>query len=495
MSSASRKQSRCKKRPRPLTEAEVEDARAGPRDYWLTDAQRSRGTGRLALRVTRGGSKRFYFRYTQRDGTRVHVPIGTYSKTEQSDAFTFGQARDKATDYSKLLRGEAAGDLKEFLDRATRAATAQSIDAALTAEASAANTAAAAPLDESLRALLEAYVADRKDNKKPSARDAANIFKNHVYNAWPALAAAPAASITTQHVVAMLRAVTGAKHGRTAAKLRGYLRAAYAQALGSHTDASVPATIARFGLTTNPAAATKPLNQYNLKRTRTLDSRELGFFWGRLLARDDAAAQTLVIAVLLGGQRLAQLLRLRCTEVNLVDGTLLLHDPKGRRPEPRLHWLPITPAVRARLAPVVERSRAAGCDWVFSAALRRPTCVETLSEVVTEICAAMLEAEETGAKFEMRDLRRTAETRLGGLDVSRDTRAQIQSHGLFGVQENNYDQNKYLAQKREALELWARHLAKWEQEAAASCQPCAPTADGTTVTDLAAYRTRRQVGP
>jgi hypothetical protein len=44
------------------------------------------------------------------------------------------------------------------------------------------------------------------------------------------------------------------------------------------------------------------------------------------------------------------------------------------------------------------------------------------------------------------------------LGVSKDIRAQIQSHGLSGVQTRHYDRHDYLNEKREALLLWENYL-------------------------------------
>ena len=60
--------------------------------------------------------------------------------------------------------------------------------------------------------------------------------------------------------------------------------------------------------------------------------------------------------------------------------------------------------------------------------------------------------------FDVADLRRTAETMLAGLGISRDHRAVLLSHGLSGVQQAHYDRHDYLAEKRSALVLWEKHL-------------------------------------
>jgi integrase len=85
---------------------------------------------------------------------------------------------------------------------------------------------------------------------------------------------------------------------------------------------------------------------------------------------------------------------------------------------------------------------------------------ETLSVVVSEISAEMRKAKEAREDFELRDLRRTAETMLASLKVPSDVRAQLLSHGLGGVQNRHYDHHDYALEKKQALERWARHLTR-----------------------------------
>ena len=72
---------------------------------------------------------------------------------------------------------------------------------------------------------------------------------------------------------------------------------------------------------------------------------------------------------------------------------------------------------------------------------------------VSEIAAAM-----GGEPFDLRDIRRTVETMLAGMGVSRDIRAQLLSHGISGVQAQHYDRHDYLKEKHAALLKWERHL-------------------------------------
>jgi hypothetical protein len=69
----------------------------------------------------------------------------------------------------------------------------------------------------------------------------------------------------------------------------------------------------------------------------------------------------------------------------------------------------------------------------------------------------VVEAMETAGELEKGpftpgDLRRTVETRLAAAGIAKDVRAQLQSHGLGGVQDRHYDRHDYLPEKRAALE-------------------------------------------
>ena len=66
---------------------------------------------------------------------------------------------------------------------------------------------------------------------------------------------------------------------------------------------------------------------------------------------------------------------------------------------------------------------------------------------MADISTALVEARAVREPFQLRDLRRTCETMLAGLGVSSDIRAQLQSHGLGGVQNRHYDRHDYAPEK------------------------------------------------
>jgi hypothetical protein len=67
-----------------------------------------------------------------------------------------------------------------------------------------------------------------------------------------------------------------------------------------------------------------------------------------------------------------------------------------------------------------------------------------------------------GEGFDLKDIRRTCETMLVSLGVSKETRAQLLSHGIGGVQDAHYDRHSYIEEKRNALTLWEAKLSELE---------------------------------
>lgn len=422
------------------------------KDRWLSDGG-SRGSGRLVAKIGQCGPV-FYFVYQGAAGGRRFWPIGTYDPKGKRGRKTLQAARDEAARLSALHR-EIGRDLHDYFEEERGAQ-----EAARKAEAEGRRRAEAEAKRSSLRELLTAYVAHLERHGKQSAGDVRRIFAAHVYQAEPELAERRAAEIPVDDFVALIGKLTEAGKGRTAAKLRSYLRAAYSLAIKSKTDPAAPQALRTFGVQANPIASVGALSQFNKARDRHLSADELAAFLRRLDAVPAGVKKdALALCLLLGGQRPAQLLRLRPVDVDLAAGTITLHDPKGSRKQPRPHVLPLVGEAAAIMQRLTD-GLADDAPLVFSSDGKRGLRPETVSEIVTEIATAMLEADprEARERFELRDLRRTCETMLAALKVPSDVRAQLQSHGLGGVQARHYDRHSYADEKRAALVKWQRHL-------------------------------------
>jgi integrase len=324
--------------------------------------------------------------------------------------------------------------------------------------AKASQEAAAREADErsryTLRALAEAYAAhlDGK-GKARSAAATRSAFKCHVLN-HPEIADAPARDVTAHQVAALVRKVREAGKERAAGILRSYLSAAFNAAKRAPFDSAMPADLIPFAIEHNPvdsvpAIAVKAGN-------RTLSADELRAYIKAL--GDDLADRALRLALLAGGQRMAQLLRATVGDWNADTATLRLWDGKGKRSAAREHLLPLAPKAAAMVAALVERAEANESPWLFSTHGKVPMTFTTPGKRAAEIAAGM-----KGEPFDLRDIRRTCETMLAGMGISRDTRAQLLSHGISGVQAAHYDRHGYTDEKRAALVAWESRLDALEK--------------------------------
>lgn len=427
-------------------------AKAEGRDIWLSDPA-PRREGRLAVRCRPSGVRLLLYRYTSGNGERDALPLGPYDPAGVK-GLDLTAARARVGEWARLQRS-GIPDLRAHLDAEQRAQEAQ--DAA---ERTAAAEAQARATRGSLQALMDAYVAALTGRE--SQADARGLFRLHVTSPFPDVARTHAADIPATTLRDVLARLVDAEKGRTAAKLRAYLRAAYSTAMRADLDPTVPAAFGRFGITANPLDRLPSLAQFSRALDRALTLPELLAFWRRVVALQESAPRdALVAALLLGGQRPAQLLRVTAADVDVTAGTIALRDIKGRKRalNPRVHVLPIVD----ELVPVIRRRRSL-CDTadapLFSTSGKVPLRLETVAALVADIVIVMEQhGELERGRFTLRDLRRTAETHMAALGITSDIRAQIQSHGLGGIQQRHYDRHDYMPEKRAALDSWARRLS------------------------------------
>ncbi len=426
-----------------LTDARIRATKATGNDLWLTDDMHVRGAGRLVLRVKLGGSKLFYYRYTGTDGKRAHYAIGPYkSDGDGLASFTLDQARTRCAELVKIRTDQ--GDVHGYLEAEKRERARQRRE-----QAEAETQAALRAQSESFGRLLEFYIEHLKRAGKYSADEVRRTLRLHVLDLpeWQELMAKRAADIRPQDIRVIVRRMTDAGIRRQADKIRSYLRAAFS--LGAeHAET--------FCVEQNPVAAIKRVRGANQKGDRVLSADELRAFWQELESASPMVRDTLRLTIVLGGQRFAQLLRIRAQDVDLDARTVLLFDPKGMRESPREHLLPLTETAASLLARALAINGSA--PFVLSTDGRTPIHPSTLSALVHTLALRMVEKGSARAMFRGGDLRRTCETMHAALAISKDLRAQLQSHGLGGVQAAHYDRHDYLSEKRAALETWERRL-------------------------------------
>ena len=410
---------------------------------WDTDAPR------LAVRAT-AGAKSFIF----------EAKLG-----RQTIRRTIGDVKNWKLDGAR----EEARRLQTLVDKGTDPRELEREQAEAKARAKAAKQAATDDAEKrkryTLKALCEAYADLLEANgKAQSARQTRSIFKCHVLDAHPDIAALPAQDVTAHQIATMVRKVAEQGKDRTAGILRSYLSAAFNAARKSPFDAKLPSALIAYGIESNPV---EPVSTIAVRRgNHTLTAGELKAYMAAL-SDDDLPDLALKLALYAGGQRMAQLLRAKVGDYDEHTKALRLWDGKGKRSTPREHLLPLAPKAAVIVEKLAARAKALeeanarkeGREpgnsnlWLLSSQGKTPLADTTPGKRATAICKSM-----NGEAFDLRDLRRTCETMLAGMGISKDTRAQLLSHGLSGVQDAHYDRHGYIEEKRAALTAWEQRL-------------------------------------
>ncbi|WP_251473564.1 tyrosine-type recombinase/integrase [Stenotrophomonas lactitubi] len=415
-----------------------------PVGEWASDPA-PRGTGCLDVRKLAGGQLRFYYRYTKADGQRDRLLIGT--------GLALTAARESA---AALSRRYQAGD--------------RDLREAMAAEAAASDRAKADALAEATRrsgatlgALMMAYAQSLEDAGKVSAAATRASIKRHIEEPWPALWARPASEIELDDLLPILSRMVRGKKLREGGKIRSYLRAAYAAAIAAKQDAAAPDALRALNVSRNPARDLATLDS-GQPRDRVLSVAELRAYWRRIEAMPGRQGALLRFHLLTGGQRIAQLMRLKWSDhdhdADTGTGSVRLLDIKGRRRLPRVHLVPLLPQMAADLATLRgddddndEDDDGGARPHLFSlTAGKAPATYDKFRGIMDPVVADMVAAEELASPFTPGDLRRTVETRLAALGLSEEVRGHLQSHGLSGVQKRHYNFFEYDAEKRAAVE-------------------------------------------
>lgn len=418
-----------------ITVAKLRAAKPG---QWLTEKW-PKGEGTFQIRKLAKDKCVFYYRYTDAGGVQQRIALPRYNTEGQP--ISLAEARADAKGLARRYM-EGKRDLKQLIEyerqqreREFAAAAAHERAAQLTRE----NT---------LGRLLMAYCDHLEAQGKVSAKATRDALRRHVEAPFPALWRTPASEISPVDLTPILQRLVKANKLRTANKVRSYLRAAYAAACSAPLNARAAASLRDLKITTNPARDLGVVQGANQVREYALSLEELRAFWRRLETAEGAGAAIMRLYLLTGGQRFEQLSR--CTTEDISEGCLVMLDAKGRRSQPRRHLVPLLPEALQAMQDIAPNRM--GPYLISLSAGERPSNNRSVMKSISKITSAMLAAGELKKPVSFGVLRRTVETRLAAAGVSSDVRAQLQSHGLGGIQSRHYDRHGYLEEKQEALE-------------------------------------------
>jgi hypothetical protein len=384
----------------------------------------------FAVQTTYTGSKRFLLVYTAKaTGAKRRLVIGPYGPAPK---LSLSAGREQAKKLRAIV--ELGGD--PWLEASNRraAAEAKRVESRAT-----------------FGDLMNAYVELLRRARKPSANGVAREIRSSIQSPFQRLWKTPAIDISLDDLVPVLRRLTRASKWRQAEKTRSYIRAAYTAAAAARGKADASDLFAEFAKLSNIgrdlATIDRPKDVEDATSKRALTSPELAAYWRRIEAKEGVDGALLRAHLLTGAQRCTQLSRLAWRSVE--DGAITLLDGKGRRKKLRQHVVPLLDAA----AEAFRALRGAEGEFAFSLdGGKTGAGFHALRRKVAEVTEAMVEAGEVDRPFTPGELRITVETRLAAAGVPMEVRAQLQSHGLGGVQNKHYDKHDYFQEKRAALE-------------------------------------------
>lgn len=403
---------------------------------WMSERVRH-GHGALAFRALANGEIAVYFRY-QDEGRRRQINLGRFGADGSRGKLTLADARAKAGDLARRHADETVA-LREVLESESRAR----------------NAALRAATQGTFDQLLMAYCAALKVEGKQSAGQAVALFDKWVRKEFPHLLLRKAGHITHNDIMEILKGAVRANMTRTVNKLRSYLLAAFNRAITANGDPSLAVEVGSaatlYGIGINPVAATKRVRKFEKKNVgNKLNEEDIRHIWTALEDIPLEIRNFVRLNFRLAGQRIAQLMRLKGSDIDLANGTLCLWDTKGRRDEPRKHTLPIP---RQAVGLIEELLARHGNDYLFSKDGAKPLEPTSISNAMKEI-----RNNKTGSGIYARDLRTTAESRLSEMNIDPEIRGRLLSHGLTGLQYSHYDKGEYLPQLHQVLHQWNEWL-------------------------------------
>jgi integrase len=202
----------------------------------------------------------------------------------------------------------------------------------------------------------------------------------------------------------------------------------------------------------SPCAGVKPPSP-EIERDRVLEPGELALVW-RAAAEIGFPFGPVVRLLLLTAQRRAEVAGLRWGELDLGEAIWTL--PAARSKNRREHVIPLSPAAVEALSAL---PRFAESDFVFSAGKTAPSGYSVAKKRLDREIAKLNDGAAI-PPWTFHDIRRSVATRLAELNIAPHVVEAVLNHrsGTIRGVAAIYNRYSYAAEKRGALEGWARAL-------------------------------------
>ncbi|WOJ95774.1 hypothetical protein R0137_11025 [Congregibacter brevis] len=302
--------------------------------------------------------------------------------------------------------------------------------------------------------LLGAYGASLARRGAPSAPKVQKALERCVKSRFPRLWKKQAHLVDLDDVSDIVSAEVDAGRLDQGDKVRSYISTAYRTALGARANPKQRNHWRDFWhLDTNPAQSIRKVDGSSKKRGRSLSESEVRAYWQRVNALESPRREILTAHLLTGGQRQEQLRKARWDEIDHEELTILIYDAKGRGTIERPHLVPVS-------RPLLDELAEISCgEYVFSKdGGDTPIGPDYIRNNVTQICDAMEAAGELQrGRFTAGAIRATVTSLLlknGPYKVDELVLDKLQSHAQSGVSRAHYQLEKYIEEKRHALEMF-----------------------------------------
>lgn len=425
---------------KPLTAVAIAGAKKQHKRYALPDV----GHPGLRVLIYPSGEKSFSFRYKREDGQDVTLTLGPAA---DPGAITLQQARDAA---SKARRQRAMGVDPAAQRREDRAARLAQIQA---------EEKEARRRDDTVALVLDRYYRD-KVNAMKSAPELKRLLTKEL-SPW---AKRRVDNIDRTDAIKLIDAIKD----RGTPVLANRTRAAARTFFGWCIDKAL--------IEENPFERTKPV-AVEEARDHVLSDDDLRLLW-LALDRTDWIWRAFYRLLILTGQRRDEVAGMAWAELDLDAIAPQWTLPAARSKNGREHAIPLSPAaadILRNLPKVLVKETVNGVEKLVDSPLVLTTTgttsisgyshtKERLDRIMKEV--AREEAEKRGddpvviKPWRIHDLRRTMASGMARLGVAVAVAEKVMNHvsgtfaGIVGV----YQRHDFLAEKTQAINLWAAHV-------------------------------------
>ncbi len=419
------------------TDRQVKGFKPRTKSYFVTENTRRRGDGRIALEVLPGDQKYFYFQYF-REGKRKYLSIGRYKQSAKEPGLTLSDARDKALEYSAILRQGV--DVKTYLEEQEYK------------EQERIRQIKADKYQGTFEQLLDSYLSDFERRGKRSIGNVRHALSLYVRKPFPELLAKKSTEITTSQISLIIRRMLDKGITTQSNRVRSMLHAAFQHGIKQDND---PRRYAEdgvmFNLQFNPVSAIPKQADFERVGDHVIPEVEIRTVWEVLSDKEVCVSSVLKLA-LMTGQRPGELIRLRWENFDLEERTMLI--PSSVSKNGVDHLVPLDSIAMSVVEELYEATGGFECAFpgIQSGYYLNNTHINTttVAKVARELCRS----NEDIAKFVPRDIRRTVKTLMGKAGIAKELRDRIQNHALQDVSSKHYDRYDYLKEKRQGLKVW-----------------------------------------